>query len=83
MSADPAAKLIPADSSAAAVLSASGTEHPDAAAAELLSRVHEEIPAMAGLPMREELLAAAWLMSLRSARTAAPTPAICGRGWPG
>jgi integrase/recombinase XerD len=67
-SADPATELIPADSSAA-VLSSSGTEHPGTAAAELLSRVRDEIPAMAGLPMREELLAAAWLMSLRAART--------------
>jgi hypothetical protein len=39
------------------------------AAAELVTRVRAELPAMAGLPAREELLAAAWLMSLRSGRT--------------
>jgi len=61
--------LIPAQSSAAADLP-SATGHPGAAAAvELVARVRAELPVMAGLPAREELLAAAWLMSLRSART--------------
>ena len=36
---------------------------------KLVARVRAELPAMAGLGRREELLAAAWLMSLRSART--------------
>ena len=44
--------------------------HPgERAAAELVARVRTELPAMAGLSAREELVAAAWLMSLRSART--------------
>ena len=38
-------------------------------AAELVARVRLELPAMAALRPREELLAAAWLTSLRSART--------------
>ena len=51
-----------------------------AVAGELLARVRAELPAMAGLGPREELLAAAWLMSLRSART---RRAYAGdlRGW--
>jgi integrase/recombinase XerD len=40
-----------------------------AVAAELLARTRAELPAVAGLPAREELLAAAWLTSLRSPRT--------------
>jgi len=64
-----AAALIPVESPAEAGLPA-GAAHPGAsAAAELVTQVRAELPAMAGLPAREELLAAAWLMSLRSART--------------
>lgn len=63
------AALIPAESPVISCLPA-GAVHPGApAAAELVARVRAELPAMAGLPSREELLAAAWLMSLRSART--------------
>ena len=40
-----------------------------AVAGELLARVRAELPGVAGLPPREELLAAAWLTSLRSPRT--------------
>jgi Phage integrase, N-terminal SAM-like domain len=36
---------------------------------ELIARVRAELPHLAGLGQREELLAAAWLISLRSART--------------
>jgi site-specific recombinase XerD len=36
---------------------------------ELVTRVRAELPHVANLGQREELLAAAWLMSLRSART--------------
>ncbi|MGH3219393.1 MAG: tyrosine-type recombinase/integrase, partial [Streptosporangiaceae bacterium] len=44
--------------------------HPGApVAAELVARVRLELPAMAALGQREGLLAAAWLTSLRSART--------------
>jgi site-specific recombinase XerD len=51
-----------------------------AVAGELLARVRAELPAVAGLDPREELLAAAWLTSLRSART---RRAYAGdlRGW--
>ncbi len=51
-------------------------------AGELIARVRAELPAVAGLGQREELLAAAWLMSLRSART---RRAYAGdlRGWLG
>lgn len=38
-------------------------------AAALLSRLDAEHPALAGLPARERLLAAAWLGSYRSPRT--------------
>ena len=49
-------------------------------AGELLNRVCTELPAVAGFGRREQLLAAAWLMSLRSART---RRAYAGdlRGW--
>jgi site-specific recombinase XerD len=40
-----------------------------AVAGELLARIRAELPAVAALPLREELLAAAWLTSLRSLRT--------------
>ena len=43
---------------------------PMAIAAELLARTRAELPVLAGLGEREELLAAAWLASLR-----APHPA--------
>ena len=42
---------------------------PGAIAAELLTRTRAELPVLAGLGEREELLAAAWLASLRAART--------------
>jgi integrase/recombinase XerD len=42
---------------------------PAAVAAELLARTRAELPVLAGLGEREELLAAAWLASLRAPRT--------------
>jgi integrase/recombinase XerD len=53
-----------------------------AIAAELLARTRAELPVLAGLGEREELLAAAWLASLRAART---RRAYAGdvRGWLG
>jgi len=42
---------------------------PAAIAAELLARTRAELPVLAGLGEREELLAAVWLASLRAART--------------
>ena len=53
---------------------------PAAIAAELLARTRAELPVLAGLGEREELLAAAWLTSLRSLRT---RRAYAGdlRGW--
>ena len=42
---------------------------PAAIAAELLARTRAELPVLAGLGEREELLAAAWLASLRTPRT--------------
>ena len=55
---------------------------PVAIAAELLARTRAELPVLAGLGEREELLAAAWLASLRAART---RRAYAGdvRGWLG
>ena len=55
---------------------------PVAVAAELLARTRAELPVLAGLGEREELLAAAWLASLRAPRT---RRAYAGdmRGWPG
>jgi integrase/recombinase XerD len=41
----------------------------EAVAAELLARARAELPVVAGLGEREQLLAAAWLASLRSPRT--------------
>jgi integrase/recombinase XerD len=66
--------MIPAESPTAARWVVAVNERPDGgAAAELVTRVRAALPTMAGLPAREELLAAAWLMSLRlslrSART--------------
>ena len=57
-------------------------EGPTAIAAELLARTRAELPVLAGLGEREELLAAAWLASLRAART---RRAYAGdvRGWLG
>src|SRR5579875_3132433 len=40
-----------------------------AVAGDLLARARAELPALAGLTPREQLLAAAWLASLRSPRT--------------
>ena len=42
---------------------------PTAIAAELLARTRAELPVLAGLGEREELLTAAWLASLRAPRT--------------
>jgi len=42
---------------------------PAAVAAELLSRIRTELPAVGGLGEREQLLVSAWLTGLRSART--------------
>jgi site-specific recombinase XerD len=55
---------------------------PAAIAAELLARTRAELPVLAGLGEREELLAAAWLASLRAPRT---RRAYAGdvRGWLG
>ena len=55
---------------------------PVAIAAELLARTRAELPVLAGLGEREELLAAAWLASLRAPRT---RRAYAGdvRGWLG
>jgi integrase/recombinase XerD len=66
MSADHPAALIPAESPAAVPRPVQGGP---AAAGELIARVRAELPHLAGLGQREELLAAAWLVSLRSART--------------
>jgi site-specific recombinase XerD len=55
---------------------------PAAVAAELVARTRAELPVLAGLGEREELLAAAWLASLRAPRT---RRAYAGdvRGWLG
>jgi len=55
---------------------------PAVIAAELPQRTRAELPVLAGLGEREELLAAAWLASLRAART---RRAYAGdvRGWLG
>ena len=55
---------------------------PVAIAAELLARTRAELPVLAGLGEREEMLAAAWLASLRAPRT---RRAYAGdvRGWLG
>ena len=55
---------------------------PTAIAAELLARTRAELPVLAGLGEREELLAAAWLASLRAARTRRAYAADV-RGWLG
>ncbi len=53
---------------------------PPALTDELLARILAELPMVAGLREREQLLAAAWLTSLRSQRT---RRAYCGdlRAW--
>ena len=55
---------------------------PAVIAAELLARTRAKLPVLAGLGQREELLTAAWLASLRAART---RRAYAGdiRGWLG
>ena len=53
---------------------------PVAIAAELLARTRAELPVLAGLGEREELLAAAWLASLRAPRTRRACAADV-RGW--
>jgi Phage integrase, N-terminal SAM-like domain len=50
------------------------------ASAELLARTRAELPVLAGLGEREELLAAAWLASLRAPRTRRAYAADM-RGW--
>jgi len=55
---------------------------PAAIAAELLARTRAGLPVLAGLGEREELLAAAWLASLRAARTRRAYAADL-RGWLG
>ena len=55
---------------------------PVAIAAELLARTRAELPVLAGLGEREELLAAVWLASLRAARTRRACAADV-RGWLG
>jgi site-specific recombinase XerD len=60
---------MPADHDLAIPPPATAAAAVPAVAGELLARIRAELPAMAGLPPREELLAAAWLTSLRSART--------------
>ena len=47
---------------------------------ELLTRVWSELPMMAGLGEREQLLAAAWLTSLTRPGLSRHIPATCGRG---
>ena len=55
---------------------------PAVIAAELLARTRAELPVLAGLGEREELLAAAWLASLRAPRTRRADAADV-RGWLG
>ena len=55
---------------------------PAAVAAELLTRTRAELPVLAGLDEREELLAAAWLASLRR-EPGGPMPGTCGDGYGG
>ena len=50
-------------------LSAAPATGPAALAAELLGRVRAELPVVGGLGEREQVLMAAWLTGLRSART--------------
>ncbi|HUY49775.1 MAG TPA: hypothetical protein VMV92_29340 [Streptosporangiaceae bacterium] len=58
--------VVPADLVPVAAARPAG---PAVVAGELLVRARAELPALAGLGPREELLAAVWVMSLRSART--------------
>ena len=53
----------------ARVSSAGPGAGPAALAAELLGRVRAELPAVGGLGEQEQVLVAAWLTGLRSART--------------
>jgi hypothetical protein len=74
MSAERPTVVIPPESAASGTellpATAADPDRPGAAvAAEVVARVRAELPQMAGLGQREELPAAAWLMSLRSART--------------
>ena len=66
MPAEHPAALIPAESPAPAL---SPVPAGPAAAAELIARVRAKLPHLADLGQREELLASAWLMRLRAART--------------
>ena len=50
-------------------LPASGTGPAAAVAAELLGRIQAELPVIGELGEREQVLVAAWLTGLRSART--------------
>jgi site-specific recombinase XerD len=70
MPGEQAAALIPVDSPVSDGSWPTGPANPGGAAvAELVARVRAELPHVASLGQREELLAAAWLMSLRAART--------------
>jgi site-specific recombinase XerD len=66
----PAGAVLPAEApSGELVQAAAGEFAAVAVAAELVDRVVAELPRVAELGAREQLLAAAWLLSLRSART--------------
>jgi hypothetical protein len=56
---------------------------PAAVAAELVGRVRAELPAVGELGEREQVLVAAWLTGLRSARTrrAYAGDVVAGLGW--
>ena len=59
----------------------------DMAAVEVMGRLFErardEFPELGSRPEREQVLLAAWLVSLRSARTGAATPRMYWDGWTG
>jgi integrase/recombinase XerD len=67
----------------ARVLSAAPGAGPAAVAGELLGRVRAELPAVGELGEREQVLVAAWLTGLRSARTrrAYATDVVAWFGW--
>ncbi len=56
---------------------------PAAIAAELLARTRAELPVLAGLGEREELLAASGWPACARPVPGAPTPATCAGGWGG
>ena len=53
----------------AATAAAAPSAGPALLAAELLGRVRAELPVIGGLGERDQILVAAWLTGLRSART--------------